>query len=92
MDLSTLRYRLRDQATFEVCEEELKKVSQAFSLALKKKDYVSFEESIQQFENVFNATLQIISKQPILFLIFIKTLYQVHEELLQWKEPILKLP
>jgi len=54
--------------------------------ALKKKNYAEFEQSIYQFENVFNATLQVVSKQAILFLIFIKSLYQIHEELLQWQE------
>lgn len=91
--LGNLRYRIQDQATFEVCEKELALVSIYISKGLdnltkqlKSKKAVEFNLdgfvlAIRAVEEIYRSTLQVVSKDPLVFLLFIQNLYAVQEEL-----------
>lgn len=79
ISLGNLRYRIKDYATFEVCEIELKKISNALSRALKsiKKPGPELREAIDQFKQIYDNTLTVITNDPIDFLIFIDNLQRI---------------
>lgn len=78
MDLGNLRYRILDHATFKICEKELIALSENLSLLLNGK-ISQFKESIVAFEKIYQTTLQVVIKNPIVFLIFIENLSAIED-------------
>lgn len=85
--LGNLRYQVQDFSTFEVCSSELLAISENISLMIRsiinnifvgdKKEKISFDgfsASLESFKQVYEGTLRVVSKDPVVFLIFIKTL------------------
>lgn len=81
-----LRYRISDYATFEVCHRELRsieknsitlmhQIAKRFFKKNHRFDLENYIISIQNFENVYEQTLQVITRDPIVFLFFIHDLY-----------------
>lgn len=84
--LGNLRYRLQDFSILEVCEKELKSLSDNISVLLSQKnisnsDFENLLTSIHSFESIFRRTLQVVCREPLDFLIFIQNLYDLHAEL-----------
>jgi hypothetical protein len=90
--MGNLRYRLKDDAIFEVCELELLNTTQAisriFHLLMKNKniDTSDLFACIQSLESIYQRTLAVVLKEPVLFLIFIHDLYALKEkfDLIDW--------
>lgn len=84
--LDLLKYRLLDHATFEVCEAELKKLSEHISniLLTMRNDSSQIDllqQSVGAFEILFENTLQFIVADPMYFLFFIQDLKMLNDEL-----------
>lgn len=95
MALGQLRYRIADPTTFAVCEKEfvlLSKTIDTIFLKLAKgnaqveTELEKLTSAIQAFEAVYRATLQVVSKEPMIFLIFIYDLYAMRDELAELKQ------
>lgn len=86
--LGNLRYRVKDHTTFEVCEKELKKITDAISSELtdlakhkSTSDLSKLLSGILEFEEVYRSTLILVGSDPIVYLISIRNLYALHDEL-----------
>jgi len=90
--LANLRYRVKDFSTFEVCEKELSHILAALIQALKqlrkKAPVVVNEKVISDFETIYSNTLQLITNEPYVFLIFISNLRQIFSELALLSEQV----
>lgn len=84
--LHLLRFRFTEFSSFEVCAQEmesLQKTSTAVLLNMPKKllgksiekETHDFLNSIHAFETIYSNTLQVISRDPIIFQFFIQDLY-----------------
>ncbi|MEO8402647.1 MAG: hypothetical protein ABI597_12820 [Gammaproteobacteria bacterium] len=92
--LNNLKLRVKDHATFEVCEIEIKKVAKFLGAVLRELNYKSFSKksdavieqinllsiSIAEFEEIYQSTLQVVSYEPIVFLFFVKNLIAFRDE------------
>lgn len=90
ISLASLRYRIKDHTTFEVCEKELFALTTSISNnindlinLIKKKptkhDLKNMRTSIKGFNKIYENTLQLVTNEPVQFLIFIcglKDLYK----------------
>lgn len=86
--LDLLKNRLTDHATFEICETELKKITQTLSAVFSEIQTTqplstkpNFDAAIQALEIVFQNTLQVVSADPLIFLFFIRALYALSQRL-----------
>ncbi|MHB1948916.1 MAG: FUSC family protein [Gammaproteobacteria bacterium] len=101
--LGELRYRVKDSATFEVCEKEFQSVSdnmsRIFQQLIKKirgKKIVDlsleqFALAIESVETIYRSTLQVVSKEPLIFLIFIQDLFAMYDEFNSLSDKIEKI-
>ncbi len=87
--LGTLKLRVPDQATFEVCENEMKilsnclaKILLGFSLHKNSLPQLidAFAGAVNGFEELYQSTLQVVSYEPIVFLFFVQDLIALREE------------
>lgn len=89
ISLGLLRYRIKDPATFEVCEKELQSISVNMADALvslsrglsTEFSLSALDMAIVGFEEIYRSALQVVSKEPLIFLIFIQDLRAAYEEL-----------
>lgn len=86
--LGNLRYRVKDHTTFEVCEKELKQITEAISSELidlakhkSTSDLSHLLTGIRAFEEIYRNTLILVGNDPIVYLISIRNLYALHDEL-----------
>ncbi len=95
--LNTLKLRIPDYTTFEVCETEFKKISdslsellQHFRNCLKNKNVTldstakmlgKLSNTIDRLEELYRGTLQVIAKDPTLFLFFLQDLIALRDTL-----------
>ncbi len=96
--LNTLKLRVTDYATFEMCESEFKKVSQSLTDVLKHiilfmngknkpdlkssaKVIANLSNRIDELEELYRSTLQVVSKDPIFFLFFVQDLIALRDAL-----------
>jgi hypothetical protein len=73
--LASLRFREKDLATLEVTEKEFREVSNHIEAAIHKiikKEHVDSQEySFNELELLFQQTLQVVSNEPFVYLVFI---------------------
>jgi len=89
-DCSQLRHRVTDHTIFSVCSEELAAISRALSSVFvvmikhKKKvvDTSLLDQAISHFEDIYAHVLQVTSREPLVFLMFISTLKGLSDELI----------
>lgn len=85
LDYSQLRRRVTDYTTFSICHQELTTISKEIGLSIDgvmahlshKKYYPNMKklsQSINQLENNFHNVLQVATREPLVFLIFIDSL------------------
>lgn len=86
ISLGNLRYRVKDYATFEVCEKEFllvtKNLSNMLMLLAQKicgeakinETSFNFKPYVQALEAIYSGALRVVSKEPIVFLIFMQNL------------------
>lgn len=90
--LNLLRFRVQDRAIFELCQDEMQVLADKFIRALENlaeniiKDRVitgstELQEAIDCFEAISNRTLQVVSREPLVFSFFIQDLYALQGEL-----------
>lgn len=81
--LDLLKSRLIDHATFEIVEKEFRLISQCITNMLIETDKNgrAFEAAIVSIEALFQATLQFVTADPLMFLFFIRDLRALSEEL-----------
>lgn len=85
--LNTLKFRVADQATFEVCQRELADISRCISSALQQVqqgrllDLTAFSQAIENFSALYQDTLRIVTADPAAFLFFIESLLDFREQL-----------
>lgn len=95
--LNTLKLRVSDQSTFEVCETEFALISNELSktiaeIILMLNDPVNMlnemavsignlSHCIDLFQELYRSTLQVVSKEPIFFLFFVQGLIDFRDEL-----------
>ena len=91
--LHQLRLRVDDYSVFIFCAPEMARLQQvitqlllkASQCILKSHQWIAADillDQIHAFEAIYNKTLQVISKEPIIFLFFIQDLYAFYDELL----------
>lgn len=87
ISLGNLRYRIKDHATFEVCDLELRKISNELSKLFnhimigRKLNVMDYKHAIKKFKKNYENTLTLITNEPVYFLIFIETLLDIKKEL-----------
>lgn len=81
--LGSLRYQIEDFSTLEVCEKELRDLSDNISQQLNnsKGSIDKLLISIHAFEEIYRGALCVIAKDPLIFWIFIQNLYALYDEL-----------
>jgi hypothetical protein len=89
--LASLRYRIKDHSIFEVCENELKAVSENLSelfktlarhtTSLLKIKLSELLVSIKSLEEMMQTLLQIVSKEPLVLFIFLQDLRLLYDNL-----------
>lgn len=83
--LGSLRYQIKDMSTFEVCEGELQQVSSELTTALeqvvKGKLVLLDVNNIERLEEIFRSTLQVVSQEPMVLLIFINHIKNAFAEI-----------
>jgi hypothetical protein len=99
--LNQLRFRVVDYTTFKVCIQEMQNIEKFSNMMIIqlanyffKKISIEvnvFEDTIHQFENIYNRALQIVAIDPLVFMFFIQDLYALNEELTQLSNAILCL-
>lgn len=101
--LGELRYRVEDVATFEVCEKEFKRVSEMMSFVLhnlikklrgKKIPDIGLEQfatAIESVEAIYRSTLQVVSKEPMVFLVFIQNLFALYDAFNAFSDEVEKI-
>ncbi|HSW93819.1 MAG TPA: hypothetical protein VLJ15_05610 [Gammaproteobacteria bacterium] len=72
--LNTLKPHLSDLAIREICQREFKNISEQLSYALKNQTADSLPGQMDALDELYHTTLQVVSKEPIFFLFFIKNL------------------
>lgn len=81
LEISSLRYRLKDHTLLEMCYQELTDISHAISTMIEciitptENSENSLNDSILSLENIYQNALQVALPNPIVFLIFIEALY-----------------
>lgn len=93
IEMSTLRYRLKDPVIFEICHQELlsisTEISHIFDHLLKKNvpqmayNPQLLQENIFSLESIYQNVLQATLAEPIIFLIFIENLIALEKTLTQ---------
>lgn len=82
--LGSLRYRVKDFSTLEVCEKEFKMISETITkdiAKIQKNERIKFNKTlIDSFENLYQTTLQVITHEPQVFLIFIHNIKKLLKE------------
>lgn len=89
LSLNTLKLRISDHATFEVCQRELEGITNSISAVLddvsRGRDCVNslsnVLQSIERFSEVYQSTLRVITAEPTIFLFFIQDLIDFNETL-----------
>lgn len=85
-----LRYRVNEYSVFEICARELRGLEKTSSellthlaksffeknVIVKIDDYL---DAIHSFETIYNHTLQVVVRDPVVFLFFIQDLYALQE-------------
>lgn len=82
--IGSLRYRIKDASTLELCENELKGISHALSHSFSHLSSDTLNELLTQInamEAVYYRVLQTAAKEAEVFLIFLKQLYSMQDEL-----------
>jgi len=88
--LNVFKLRVADHATFEVCENEMKLFTQCISAILTNACDSRFRENdsmaqlssaINNFEELYRSTLQVVSYEPIVFLYFVQNMIALREGL-----------
>ncbi len=84
--LNTLKLRVSDYATFEVCENEIKVISKCladiFLAHCRRPELLDeFSVFIEQFEELYKTTLQVVSQEPMVFLFFVQDLIALRDVL-----------
>ncbi len=83
--LELLKHRAIDHATFEVCRHEMQQVSQGLSLLLQGENKLEAQallnEAINALENIFQTTIQFITVDPVIFLLFIRDIKNTNNEI-----------
>lgn len=86
LDFGQLRLRVTDQATFELCQKEMKTISLALNQIYRQYPKLtsaaleSFNQSIKRFEENYQQVLQVASTNPVDFLLFINSMKMLHKE------------
>ena len=87
VSLGSLRYRVKDQAIFEVFTHELSEISNMISHAMsalsKGKVFFLDKSSIEALEEIYHRTLVVASNEPIVYLVFINNLKELMKELMR---------
>lgn len=102
LEYSILRWRVTDHSTFAVCEAELKGIQEeinalfveSMQTMISKKYQLhssSLTEKINKFEDNYNHVLQVASREPLVFLLFISTLKHFDEEIKKIREALLRV-
>lgn len=82
--LGSLRYEIRDFSTLEVCEKELKAamdhIADAFE-KIKRYEPVAEDFSMESFEMLYQTTLQVVTNEPRVYLVFIHNIKQLLADL-----------
>lgn len=87
LDYGQLRLRVTDQATFELCQKEMKTISLAITQIYNMYPIISnarldfLHQSIKNFEENYQQVLQVTSANPIDFLLFIGSIKRLHNQL-----------
>lgn len=84
LSMGSLRYRIQDHATFEVCQKELKAISEKMSASIYQPNQINLVElkqAIKSFKKIYRNTLTVVSKEPIYFLVFIEQLLEIYDSL-----------
>lgn len=71
-----LRFRIKDYATFEIIDRELKALSENKN---------NFSGNIAALEDLYHNTLQVVAAEPLAFLCFIKALKDFYQERMNLK-------
>ncbi len=89
--LHLLRYRVQDYALFEICARELRTIQNISTHLLNQlgksffhRSLISTDHLLQQihaFESLYQHTLKIIVRDPIVFIFFIQDLYALGDEI-----------
>ncbi len=87
--LHLLRFRIQDYAIFEIATKELRRVKEAINESLQSLQDGQFApltvdyllEPIQEFEALYENTLQIVTQNPSVILFFIRDLYSLRRVL-----------
>lgn len=83
--LNTFKLRVTDHSTFEVCENELKVCMQCISNILKETEPTfnlnQLSSAIDNFEELYRSTLQVVSYEPIIFLYFVQNMMALRDAL-----------
>lgn len=91
--LGALRYRTKEYSLLEPLQTEFSAITGAITsclkqlrLAIKKNKAISIDltqllSGIQALENLYQHVLQVLAKDPIVFLFFIYDLYALHDQL-----------
>jgi len=87
LSLNTLKLRISDHATFEVCQRELENITRNISLVLNdasrgRQRIISLSnllQSIEQFSELYQSTLRVVTAEPTVFLFFIQDLIDFSE-------------
>lgn len=74
--LGQLRYRIKDYATFQIFEREMKLLTQTTE---------KLSGIIEALEDLYHGTLQVVSADPLAFLCFIQALKDFDNENMKWK-------
>lgn len=98
-DLSQLRRRVSDHTIFDVCRDELVHVNDDITRIFTKlaqqihaqNDVLETSidllgQHIEQLEAVYTSALQVIAREPLVFLLFIASLKSLHKELLVFSQ------
>jgi len=76
LDLGLLRYRVQEAAVLEMCYQEFAQISAAISISLETLQISpALESHIFAFETLYQNTLNVVAKFPIVFAIFIENLF-----------------
>ena len=93
MMLGNLRYRIDDPATLGVCSREMvalsEVLSEVFSALVKKIqhpemeiDFFKLNTAVENFKDIYQTALQVVSAQPVCFLLFVQTVGEIKDLLI----------
>lgn len=84
--LHQLRYRVEDYTTFKLCKKELLAIANTSVSVLRARNTIQYDHllaafyaAVQEFSGLYERTLQVVARNPIVFLFFIQDLYALHD-------------